>query len=97
MTKDQVMTVLKACTQICHLNLSFVKAVDDEVVDYLGSKFAQTLLSLELRACHNMTDTGIINLCEGLSGIKEMRSPEEKLDEYSRYKSFNRHDVSANL
>jgi hypothetical protein len=57
-----------------------------------------TLISLELRACSNITDKGIINLCESLSGIKLKRNGEEpEDDEYSRYKPFNRHETLAKL
>jgi len=34
--------------------------ISDEVVDYLGTKFNKTLISLELRACSNLTDKGIV-------------------------------------
>lgn len=44
-----------------------------------------------------MTDKGIINLCEGLSGIKEKRNGEEPADDYARYKPFNRHETVAKL
>lgn len=75
----------------------FTEYYSDTVADYIGSKFAHTLLSLELRACSSLTDTGIINLCEGLSGIKEKRNGEEPADENHRYKFFNRHETSAHL
>ena len=74
-----------------------MKAVDDEVIEFLGAKFQKTLLSLELRACSSISDKGIINLCEGLSGIKHMRNGQEPEDEHARYKSFNRHEATAIL
>ncbi|CDW82632.1 UNKNOWN [Stylonychia lemnae] len=61
------------------------------------SRFSRTLLSLELRACSNLTDKGIIQLCEGLSGIKEKRNGQEPTDEFSRYRQFNRHETLAKL
>jgi hypothetical protein len=63
----------------------------------IGTRFNKTLLSLELRSCYNLTDDGIIDLCEGLSGIKALRGNAVPEDERSRYKFFNRHDTTSVL
>ncbi len=67
------------------------------MVEYLGSKYAHSLVSLELRACSNLSDKGIINMCEGLSGIKQKRNGVEPTDEYNRYKDMYRQETKANL
>ena len=36
-------------------------------------------------------------MCEGFSGIKQKRNGVEPEDENSRYKSYNRHETTANL
>jgi hypothetical protein len=41
----------------------------DEVLENVGMRFEKTLLSLELRSCRNLTDDGIMQMCEGLSEI----------------------------
>lgn len=61
------------------------KDFSDEVADFIGTKFAHSLLSLELRACSSLTDMGIIDLCEGLSGIKQKRNGVSPPDELHRY------------
>ena len=63
----------------------------------IGKRFKKTLLSLEVRSCSLITDAGIIELCEGLSGIKDKRNGEEPADEGSRYRFFNRHDTESVL
>ena len=63
----------------------------------IGTRFEKTLLSLELRSCYNLTDQGIIDLCEGLSGIKAKRGSEVPEDERSRYKFFNKYDTTSSL
>lgn len=77
----------------------------DEVAEYIGERFAHSLVSLELRACSNITDPGIIKMCEGLSGIKAKRAGVEPASEHhsilnvcnDRYKFFNRHETEALL
>lgn len=36
-------------------------------------------------------------MCEGLSGIREKRNGEQPVDDYSRYRFFNRHETTATL
>jgi len=63
----------------------------------IGARYKLTLLSLEIRSCSLVTDVGIIELCEGLSGIKEKRAGEIPTDESSRYRFFNRHETESIL
>jgi hypothetical protein len=77
---------LKACEQIAHLDLSFMKdTVDKEVLFLIGEKFQSSLVSLELRACNLKDDDGIIGLCERLSGIHELRRGVEPQNDADRY------------
>ena len=69
----------------------------DEVLTEIGTRMRHTLLSLELRSCTQITDTGIIEMCEGLSGIKEKRAGEIPPDDNSRYRFYNRHDTESIL
>jgi hypothetical protein len=69
----------------------------DEILSEIGSRFRKTLLSLELRSCELITDAGIIELCEGLSSIKEKRGSEIPVDEAARYRFYNRHDTESIL
>ena len=66
-------------------------------MEHVGIIFEKTLLSLELRSCRNLTDDGIMQMCEGLSGIKTLRNGEIPADEGSRYRFFNRHDTTSVL
>jgi len=68
-SKQKLMRILKSCDQIQHLNLSFMAAVDDEVVSKIGEVFQPTLISLELRACSKITDAGLVGFCERISGF----------------------------
>jgi hypothetical protein len=69
----------------------------DDILREIGSRFEKTLLSLELRSCYGVTDDGIIDMCEGFSGIRALRGNEVPEDERSRYKFFNRHDTTSSL
>ena len=73
------------------------KFYSDEILTEIGRRFRHTLLSLELRSCSLITDAGIIELCEGLSGITEKRAGEIPMDEGTRYRFYNRHDTESIL
>lgn len=66
-------------------------------MEAVGVKYMQTLISLEVRSCSELTDRGIIMMCEALSGIREKRNGEEPADEFQRYRFFNRHETQASL
>ena len=69
-SKQKLIRILQACDQISHLNLCFLKdTVDEEVLFMIGEKYQKSLISLELRACNGVSDSGIIGMCERLSGI----------------------------
>ncbi len=53
-------------------------------------------MSLELRACNDITDKGVIELCEGLSGLKEARE-DDKVDEGKRYLGVNRYEYCGTV
>jgi len=55
----------------------------NEVAGVVGEQFNKTLISAEFRACVNLTDKGVIDFCEGLSGLKHMKDPKE--EDYRRY------------
>jgi hypothetical protein len=98
LSKDHLIHgIIKNCSQVAHLNLSFVKSVDDEVVEAVGIQFKASLLSLEVRSCGLLTDRGIILLCEALSGIREKRKGVEPADDYARYRFFNDHPPDSKL
>lgn len=62
----------------------------------IGKKFSHSLISFEIRACTSITDVGIIDFCENISGLKKLRDA-EPADDYQRYKNFHRHQTLSNL
>jgi hypothetical protein len=79
---------------VCSIVITFYS---DEILTEIGTRYKKTLLSLEIRSCSLVTDTGIIELCEGLSGIKEKRAGEIPTDDHSRYRFYNKHETSSIL
>ena len=71
--KVTLLAVLSSCKKIAHLDLAYCKSVDDEVVTQIGHLFKDTIVSLNLRSCHAITDAGIIEMCENFSGAKAYR------------------------
>lgn len=65
--------IFLATPEMAHLDLSYCKQVDDETVVLIGKLFRDTLLSLQLRSCHEVTDDGIIGMSENFSGAHEHR------------------------
>ena len=53
--------------------MSYCKQVDDDLVACIGTLFKKTIISLQLRSCHQVTDKGMIEMCERLSGADEVR------------------------
>ena len=49
---------------MAHLDLSYCKLANDETVFLIGSLYKETLVSLNLRSCHGLSDDGVINMCE---------------------------------
>ena len=94
--KETLTAVLRACKQIAHLDLSYCKLVDDELIEEIGSLYKNTLISLSVRSCHQITDSGIIEMCENFSGAKALRKefPNPKNDT-ERYKELRRLDLET--
>lgn len=94
----KVQRILKACSQLAHIDLAYCKLVDDECTGLIGELFRTKLISLVLRSCHTVTDEGIITMCENLSGAKEHRvlHPNPESDE-DRYRELNKVDLTSHL
>ena len=67
-----VQIIILQCRKITNLDLSWVEAVDDEVLQVLGEK--HKLETLQLRACENITDAGVIGFFERQSGFSQLRT-----------------------
>ena len=91
-------SILRACTELTHLDLSYCKLVDDACVSLIGLLFKTKLLSLVLRSCHSVTDEGFIEMCENFSGAKAHRImyPSPANDD-QRYKELNKVDLTSYL
>ena len=63
-----------------HLDLSFVTNVDDEVAFEIGENMKR-LLSLQLRNCMEITNDGLKDLFEGLSGYRDQEEALKKEEE----------------
>lgn len=96
--KSVLVKIVDSCSKVAHLDLSFNFEVDNEVIGLIGKKLANSLISLNLRSCHKVTDDGIVDMCENLSGAKEKRvqfpNPE---NDSQRWKEFRKDDLKSNL
>ena len=72
MSKRVIKNLIKGCGRSLRtLNLSFIQQVDDDVVKFIGREARNDLRVLELRYCKKITDNGMIDLCQGLSGFAQ--------------------------
>ena len=105
LSKETLMQILFSCKELGHLDLSYCKQVDNEIVANIGEFFKKKMVSLQLRSCHKVTDEGIIDMCENFSGAKEIRrvasfedgGGKEPENDFQRYKPLNKCDLTATL
>lgn len=71
MKSDELLTLISGCApSLQNLNISFIQTVTDNLLSFIGTN-ARNLEILDLRYCKHITNEGIKELCEGLSGFKQ--------------------------
>lgn len=80
LTKHNLITMARNLKMVNHLDLSFVTNVDDEVAFEIGENMKR-LLSLQLRNCMEITNDGLKDLFEGLSGYRDQEEALKKEEE----------------
>ena len=83
---------------MAHLDLSYCKQLTDECATLIGHLFWKTMVSLQLRSCHALTDEGIIGMCEGFSrAAKHRKIYKEPKNDDERYKEIIKLDMKSYL